>query len=93
VEALAQRIPVDAGSKPFNFFVGALPGGKSTSEQAAPFCGGDQDAATAVRGVGHNLYKSATLERLRAAVRVVRTIASREATGPIGGGSGRLCTM
>lgn len=65
MEGLAQRIPVDSRSKPFSFFVGTLPDRKGTSKQFAPFCGEDQDAAAAVRGVGVNPYQSAALERLQ----------------------------
>ena len=55
LEVLAQRVPIDAGSKLFNLFVGALPDRKSAGEQAAPFGGKDKDAAAAIGRIRLNL--------------------------------------
>jgi hypothetical protein len=65
VEVLAQRVPIDAGSKLFNLFVSALPDKKSTGEQAAPFRSEDEDAAAAVRGVGPDSNQAAPHQRLK----------------------------
>lgn len=65
MEGLAQLVPIDAGSELFNLFVGVLPDRKRASEQAAPFCGEDEDAAAAVGRIGFNLHQSAAFQRFQ----------------------------
>lgn len=62
---LAQVVPIDARSKPFDFFVGLLPDGKSAREQATSFGGKDENAAAAIRGIGGYFDEAATLEGLQ----------------------------
>lgn len=64
-QVLAQRIPIHAGNQLFNIFVGALPDGQGTGEEAPSFFSENQDAAAAVGGVVVDFDEAAALKRLQ----------------------------